>query len=191
MTLASKAVISTEVIAARPHRRGQTARAIFALALAVLVSPAPAFPHGGGLNACGCHFNRKTGECHCHRNYGCGCECQPPSCEFAPEPRPTEPQMPIACGVLESLSRLPPRSGSFSSSSGRCQPTDTFACANRLRCASPGLFSLTACTDRSAWRPTASSCTQCLTLKRCRSPSEFTLSPPPEHLAVTGPPSGP
>lgn len=21
--------------------------------------------HGGGLNACGCHFNRKTGGCHC------------------------------------------------------------------------------------------------------------------------------
>lgn len=36
--------------------------------------------HGGGLNRCGCHFNRRTGECHCHRNRGCGCECEPPSC---------------------------------------------------------------------------------------------------------------
>lgn len=36
--------------------------------------------HGGGLNACGCHFNRKTGECHCHQARGCGCACQPPSC---------------------------------------------------------------------------------------------------------------
>jgi endonuclease YncB( thermonuclease family) len=36
--------------------------------------------HGGGLNTCGCHFNRKTGECHCHRFYGCGCACQAPSC---------------------------------------------------------------------------------------------------------------
>lgn len=36
--------------------------------------------HGGGLNGCGCHFNRKTGECHCHRNYGCGCACQSPDC---------------------------------------------------------------------------------------------------------------
>jgi hypothetical protein len=36
--------------------------------------------HGGGLNSCGCHFNRKTGECHCHQNRGCGCECQPGSC---------------------------------------------------------------------------------------------------------------
>ena len=39
------------------------------------------YAHGGGLNKCGCHFNRKTGECHCHRNKGCGCECQPSSCE--------------------------------------------------------------------------------------------------------------
>lgn len=36
--------------------------------------------HGGGLNACGCHFNRKTGECHCHQNRGCGCACQPAGC---------------------------------------------------------------------------------------------------------------
>ena len=36
--------------------------------------------HGGGLNACGCHFNRKTGTCHCHQDRGCGCACQSPSC---------------------------------------------------------------------------------------------------------------
>jgi hypothetical protein len=36
--------------------------------------------HGGGLNACGCHFDRKTGLCHCHRPRGCGCACQPVGC---------------------------------------------------------------------------------------------------------------
>lgn len=36
--------------------------------------------HGGGLNACGCHHNRKTGECHCHQPRGCGCPCQPSTC---------------------------------------------------------------------------------------------------------------
>lgn len=28
----------------------------------------PAFAHGGGLNAQGCHTNRKTGDYHCHRS---------------------------------------------------------------------------------------------------------------------------
>lgn len=36
--------------------------------------------HGGGLNACGCHFNRKLGTCHCHRDRGCGCTCQSSAC---------------------------------------------------------------------------------------------------------------
>ncbi|MBU67704.1 MAG: hypothetical protein CL858_20025 [Cupriavidus sp.] len=28
-----------------------------------------AYAHGGGLNAEGCHTNRKTGEYHCHRGW--------------------------------------------------------------------------------------------------------------------------
>lgn len=36
--------------------------------------------HGGGLNSCGCHFNRSQGTCHCHQDRGCGCECQPARC---------------------------------------------------------------------------------------------------------------
>lgn len=36
--------------------------------------------HGGGLNSCGCHFNRKTGECHCHKAKGCGCQCESAFC---------------------------------------------------------------------------------------------------------------
>lgn len=46
----------------------------------MLVAAPSAEAHGGGLNRCGCHFNRKTGECHCHQNRGCGCECEPASC---------------------------------------------------------------------------------------------------------------
>ena len=35
---------------------------------AILVISANAvFAHGGGLNANGCHTNRKTGDYHCHR----------------------------------------------------------------------------------------------------------------------------
>jgi hypothetical protein len=38
------------------------------LLFAVLAAPAAAHP--GGLNAEGCHTNRKTGEYHCHRGGG-------------------------------------------------------------------------------------------------------------------------
>lgn len=31
------------------------------------IPAAPALSHGGGLNAEGCHNNRKTGDYHCHR----------------------------------------------------------------------------------------------------------------------------
>lgn len=44
--------------------------AVFALGGAILLSGLPAFPamsHSGGLNAEGCHNNRKTGDYHCHR----------------------------------------------------------------------------------------------------------------------------
>nr|WP_237706457.1 YHYH domain-containing protein [Methylibium petroleiphilum] len=37
------------------------------LAAAVASLPALAAAHGGGLNAAGCHHNRKTGDYHCHR----------------------------------------------------------------------------------------------------------------------------
>lgn len=37
------------------------------LLLALLAVPVTALAHGGGLNAQGCHTNRKTGDYHCHR----------------------------------------------------------------------------------------------------------------------------
>jgi len=39
-----------------------------ALTIALLLSSPIAFAHGGGLDASGCHTNRKTGEYHCHRS---------------------------------------------------------------------------------------------------------------------------
>lgn len=41
-------------------------RTLFAL-LFVTMLPNCACAHGGGLNADGCHTNRKTGDYHCHR----------------------------------------------------------------------------------------------------------------------------
>ena len=44
-------------------------RLALALPLSLLaLPPEPALAHPGGLNAEGCHNNRKTGGYHCHRN---------------------------------------------------------------------------------------------------------------------------
>lgn len=40
------------------------------LALAALLASSAASAHGGGLNADGCHTNRKTGDYHCHGGGG-------------------------------------------------------------------------------------------------------------------------
>lgn len=37
------------------------------LAIVIHLLPAELLAHGGGLNADGCHNNRKTGDYHCHR----------------------------------------------------------------------------------------------------------------------------
>ena len=37
------------------------------VALIALATPSIALPHGGGLDASGCHHNRKAGGYHCHR----------------------------------------------------------------------------------------------------------------------------
>jgi hypothetical protein len=46
---------------------------IFACSASVLlmatVPTVPLMAHGGGLNAHGCHNNRKTGDYHCHRGH--------------------------------------------------------------------------------------------------------------------------
>ena len=75
-----------------------SARVLCALVLGILLVSARARSHESGLNKCGCHHNRKTGECHCHRNSGCGCECQSPSCEVGFGSGETEPHA-EECGV--------------------------------------------------------------------------------------------
>lgn len=46
-------------------------------AMAVIVSSPPALAHPGGLNAEGCHNNRKTGDYHCHRGGGPASSARP------------------------------------------------------------------------------------------------------------------
>lgn len=58
--------------------------------------------HGGGLNSCGCHFNRKTGECHCHKPRGCGCDCQPSSCDLDTDQTGQMGVRAVSLGVFEA-----------------------------------------------------------------------------------------
>jgi hypothetical protein len=52
-------------------RTGRQVAAAIVVALSILggplLAPAPTAAHPGGLNAAGCHMNRKTGDYHCHR----------------------------------------------------------------------------------------------------------------------------
>ena len=45
---------------------------VLALMLSGVPATAPLAAHGGGLNAEGCHNNRKTGDYHCHRGPSTG-----------------------------------------------------------------------------------------------------------------------
>lgn len=66
-----------------------------------LVLAAPALAHGGGLNAEGCHTNRKTGEYHCHRS---------PS---PPPPPPQAIQPAYSSGLRETQRDAPQRRSSY------------------------------------------------------------------------------
>ena len=49
------------------NRSKQKRRVLLILLSLGFIASSEAFAHGGGLNAQGCHNNRKTGEYHCHR----------------------------------------------------------------------------------------------------------------------------
>lgn len=51
-----------------PARTALTAATLAAGLMLPLSLAAPAHAHGGGVDANGCHTNRKTGDYHCHRS---------------------------------------------------------------------------------------------------------------------------
>jgi hypothetical protein len=80
----------TEVRRATPsghHPVWNVRRAVATVTLGALLVSAgsAALAHGGGLNAEGCHTNRKTGDYHCHRA---------PAATSTPEGAPSRPQRP-------------------------------------------------------------------------------------------------
>lgn len=84
------------------------------MAVALFVSVA-AMAHGGGLNADGCHTNRKTGDYHCHR-----APARPPA---APAPQTAAPLSDTAApakrasaatrSVTEPVCHTGPRDGTY------------------------------------------------------------------------------
>jgi hypothetical protein len=68
-------------------------RTSLAVALALALAHSGALAHGGGLNAKGCHNNRKTGDYHCHR----APPVAPPVQRFAPEEQRAQ-QLPPSAG---------------------------------------------------------------------------------------------
>lgn len=73
-----------------------------AIALVVALFSQLASPHGGGLDASGCHTNRKTGEYHCHRGT--------PAVSPSQAPQPASPKE-AATGTSGRSTGLPPSSG--------------------------------------------------------------------------------
>jgi len=53
--------------------------------VAIATWAAPIHPHGGGLDASGCHHDRKNGGYHCHRSQPTHSGSSPAAVGFAPE----------------------------------------------------------------------------------------------------------
>lgn len=56
--------LASEQVSTRTQRKPCISFVLLSLGL---IAGSDAFAHGGGLNAQGCHNNRKTGDYHCHR----------------------------------------------------------------------------------------------------------------------------
>lgn len=69
------------------------------------------YAHGGGLDANGCHTNRKTGEYHCHGGAGSApskLPANPQSKPVAPSKSEARPQQPLPPGCF-----VGPRGGTY------------------------------------------------------------------------------
>lgn len=77
--------------------------------LLLCLSPLPAIAHGGGLNAEGCHNNRKTGDYHCHRAQAAAA---PRSASgFASKPAPRSEGAFQNCAAARAAGAAPVRRG--------------------------------------------------------------------------------
>lgn len=81
----------------------------YALTLIAFAWPGWAAAHGGGLNADGCHVNRKTGDYHCHRPPA---ESSPsPAAQLAMHEQPSPPRAFANCAAARAAGAAPIRRG--------------------------------------------------------------------------------
>lgn len=72
------------------------------LAACVALASVAAHSHGGGLDAEGCHMNRKTGERHCHRGGAAAAPTAAPQRQETAQVQraaPARPGLPPGCHV--------------------------------------------------------------------------------------------
>ena len=74
-----------------------------------LLGSSPALAHSGGLNAEGCHTNRKTGEHHCHR--GPGLRSQPSKSNLVPQDQAPARRAFRNCAEARAAGAAPVRRG--------------------------------------------------------------------------------
>lgn len=82
--------------------------AIGAVILASATGASDARAHGGGLDANGCHTNRKTGDHHCHRPQAAPARLAAPA--SASRPRPAAGAYPN-CAAARAAGAAPVRRG--------------------------------------------------------------------------------
>ncbi|WP_330163021.1 excalibur calcium-binding domain-containing protein [Xanthomonas translucens] len=85
---------------------------VFAI-LITLLAPALALAHPGGLNAEGCHNNRKTGDYHCHQSAASGARTSTvPRQSFSAPARTSGSSRPFAnCAEARAAGAAPVRRG--------------------------------------------------------------------------------
>jgi hypothetical protein len=81
------------------------------LGIAVLLIQGPVYAHGGGLNAEGCHNNRKTGDYHCHR--GPAEQLPQQERQFVPTDRRYVPLVPQEAQRYQLPCYVGPRGGTY------------------------------------------------------------------------------
>jgi hypothetical protein len=80
----------------------------------VIAAPLPAFTHGGGLDANGCHSDRKRGGYHCHRGAPTPSPAtrSPQQIRASDEPQGVMPVLPFGnCTAARLAGRTPVRRG--------------------------------------------------------------------------------